>query len=97
MQPDRYRLHDGALMKKLMARAPGGRSLHVRDLATRVGLSRSKVSGLLTGTRPQVDESTARRIAEELGVHTDALFDPPTSTSVDVDVQAKGHMPNGSH
>ncbi|WP_327066763.1 helix-turn-helix domain-containing protein [Kitasatospora sp. NBC_01302] len=83
--PPRWRIADCELMRRLMARAPGGRSLHVRDLAREVGLSRSKVSALLTGERPLLDETKAHLISEALGVHAGAIFDQPQSPSTDED------------
>jgi Helix-turn-helix. len=82
----RYRLYDGDLLRTLMRRAPGGQSLHVRELATMAGVSKSKVGSLLSGVRPTVDAPTATRIAEALGVHIGALFDAGVSTSTDADI-----------
>ncbi|GAA1405325.1 hypothetical protein GCM10009639_52150 [Kitasatospora putterlickiae] len=93
MLDHRLRLADPDLLRRLMRRAPGGKSLQVRDLASGAGVSRSKAGALLTGARPTVDQRTADRIAELLGVHIGALFDDQVSASTVADNPAKGHMP----
>lgn len=70
--------------------APGGTALTVRALASQVGVSKSKVSALLSGNRVTVDRATACRIAEAVGVHVGALFFEPLSTPMGVDAHAGG-------
>ncbi|MFF7365666.1 helix-turn-helix domain-containing protein [Streptomyces sp. NPDC008125] len=70
----RLHLTDPALLRSLMRWGPGGRSLDVRGLATRVGVSKSKVGALLSGERPTVTQEIAERICSVLDVRRDALF-----------------------
>ncbi|MFJ9468371.1 helix-turn-helix domain-containing protein [Streptomyces caniferus] len=74
MTPARLHLTDGTLLRLLMRWAPAGRSLTIRQLAERVGTSKSKISALLSGERATVTPETARRISGALGVHERALF-----------------------
>lgn len=85
MTDARLQLTDGDLLRKLMYWAPGGTPLTVRALASQVGVSKSKISALLSGDRATVEPPTARRIAQAVGVHDGALFFEPLSTSMDVD------------
>ncbi|GCD94042.1 hypothetical protein EHYA_01698 [Embleya hyalina] len=85
MPPEQYRIVDGDLLHRLMRRPPSGARLTIRDLANLLGLSKSKVSGMITGSRPVVTAATAERTCTVLGVHRAALFLPILSTSLDVD------------
>ncbi|WP_406298095.1 helix-turn-helix domain-containing protein [Embleya sp. NBC_00888] len=85
MHPEQYRIVDGDLLHRLMRRPPSGTRLTVRDLADLLGLSKSKISGMITGTRPVVTAETAEQTCLILGVHRAALFLPVLSTSLDMD------------
>ncbi|MEU5974361.1 helix-turn-helix transcriptional regulator [Streptomyces sp. NPDC047315] len=84
MPTARLHLTDPDLLRKLMHWAPDGR-LTGQDLANRVGVSKQKISALLSGHRATTDLTTAHRIAEVLGVHQGALFFQPLSTPMGVD------------
>ena len=83
---ERLTLNDPDLLRKLMEHAPGG-GLTIRRLAAKVGVSKSKIGGLLSGVRPGLSIPDATRVAEVVGVHRDALFTPKISTFVDVNTQ----------
>lgn len=85
--PDvRYRLHDGALLRRLMECPPPGGTPHtVRSLAAAVGLSYSKIQKLITEERPYVTGDDAEHIASEVGCRRRALFSPSSSPSWDGD------------
>lgn len=86
----RLQLTDGDLLRKLMRWAPGGVPLTVRALASQVGVSKSKIAALLSGDRVTVDQATALRIADAVGVHVGALFFEPLSTPMGVDTLTGG-------
>ena len=52
------------------------RSLSVRDLAQRAGLSRAIVGHLRSGKRKNVKPATAKAVAKALDCPTEALFVP---------------------
>lgn len=92
MPSQRLRLTDTLLLRTLMQRAPEG-ELSARTLAELAKTSKSKISSLLNGgPYPTVDTDTADRIARAVGVHVGALFQPSTSTSVDVDIKEDTEM-----
>lgn len=85
MAQARLQLTDSDLLRKLMQWAPGGTPLTVRALASQVGVSKSKISALLSGDRVTVEPPVAQRIAVAVGVHERALFFEPLSTPMGVD------------
>ncbi|MFB6875718.1 helix-turn-helix transcriptional regulator [Streptomyces sp. NPDC056323] len=85
MSDARLHLTDPALLRSLMRWAPGGRSIDVRGLAWRVGVSKSKIGALLSGERPTVTPEIAARICAALGVRLDALFFEPLPTPMGAD------------
>lgn len=73
--PPRYRLHDEALLRRLMeCPKPGGTAHTVRSLAAVTGLSYSKVHKLIRGTRPTCDEQDAESVAHAFDLPRKALF-----------------------
>jgi hypothetical protein len=83
---DRYRLHDGPLLKRLMKQPiEGGLVYTVRSLAERVGLSYSKIQKLVKEDRPTVSEDEADRIAKAVQANRKALFSPTPSPFEDGD------------
>lgn len=80
----RLELTDSDLLRKLMRRAPGG-PLSVRALASKAGISKTRVDDLLHDRYATVTEPVATRIAELLGIHRGALFMIKSSTSMDAD------------
>lgn len=85
MSSPRLHLTDSTLLRLLMKYAPAG-ELSVRALAEEARVSKSKIGNLLNGgPYPTVDFDTAARIARAVGVHRDALFQPRSSISMDVD------------
>ncbi|WNI15538.1 hypothetical protein [Actinacidiphila sp. ITFR-21] len=88
MHTDRYRLHDGPLLRRLMECPPPGGQIHtVRSLAAATGLSYSKIQKLITEDRPTATLAEADRIARELRVRRKALFSPSSSPSQDGDTR----------
>lgn len=87
---NRYRVHDGPLLARLM-RCPdqGGTAHTVRSLAKAVGLSWSKIHRLITEDRPTVTRAEADHIAESLGVSRRAIFQPISSPLGDGDGDRK--------
>jgi plasmid maintenance system antidote protein VapI len=80
MPPDRYQIHDGSLLRRLMRHPESDGTVHTeRSLARQAGISWSKVHRLITGERPTVTEAQAHLIAESVGVSTKALFAPQAS------------------
>jgi plasmid maintenance system antidote protein VapI len=78
---DRYRLHDGELLRRLMKRPLEGGTVHtVRSLADATGLSYSKIQKLIKEERPDVDAPEADRIAEAVQSRRRALFSPTSFT-----------------
>lgn len=72
-----YRLHDGALLRRLMSQPGSGGMTHTaRSLGEAIGVSASKVQKLISGRRPDVTEAVADAIAREVGVNRNALFAP---------------------
>ncbi|MEU3447194.1 helix-turn-helix transcriptional regulator [Streptomyces thermolilacinus] len=89
----RLHLTDGDLLRLLMRWAPAGRQITVRELAEQAGISKSKVSALLTGERVTVTPDVAARICRALDVRQDALFFQPLPTPTGVgshDQEGKG-------
>lgn len=76
MPSARWQVADRDLLRKLMQRAPGG-PLDTRTLANRVGVSKSKISALLTGDRPTITADKGEQIAQQLGVHPGCAFNRP--------------------
>jgi hypothetical protein len=73
--PARYRLHDGALLRRLMeCPRPGEKAHTVRSLAAVTGLSYSKVHKLIRGTRPTCGADEAASVAHAFGLPRRALF-----------------------
>ncbi|WP_157839156.1 helix-turn-helix domain-containing protein [Streptomyces flavidovirens] len=89
MTPARLRLTDPHLLRGLMQWAPGGESITGQQLAGRVGVSKQKISALLSGERATVEPAVARRIAATLGVHQGALFFEPLPTPMGVGASRK--------
>ena len=88
MSDDRWRLHDGPLLKRLMHHPlPGGTRYTVRSLARETGLSYSKIQKLITEERPFVDGSAAERIAQAVQSRRKALFSPTRSPYEDGDLK----------
>lgn len=85
MHDARLHLTDAALLRGLMQWAPGGAPLDIRDLADQVGVSKSKIHALMSGSRPTATPQVAERICRALGVHQQALFFEPLSTPTGVD------------
>lgn len=84
--PDRYRLHDKALLRRLMeCPRPGERVYTVRSLAAATGLSYSKVHKLLKGTRPTCEAEDATSVASAFDLPRKALFLPISSPYEDGD------------
>jgi len=80
----RYRLHAGDLLRRLLDSPKSGEPGSVRELATRAGLSKSKVQALVDEDRPTVTGDEAERVAEAYHLQPRALFHP-TSMSMDMD------------
>lgn len=80
----RYRLHAGDLLRRLLDSPQDGEPGSVRELATRAGLSKSKVQALVDEDRPTVTGDEAERVAEAYHLKPRALFHP-TSMSMDMD------------
>lgn len=80
----RYRLHAGDLLRRLLDSPKSGEPGSVRELATRAGLSKSKVQALVGEDRPTVTGDEAERVAEAYNLTPRALFHP-TSMSMDMD------------
>lgn len=80
----RYRLHDGDLLKHMMAYPPTGEPFTVRRLAEETGVSSSKIQGLRSGDRPSMTGEEVQRISTALNMKPRALFHP-ASTSMDMD------------
>lgn len=97
MPDDRYRVHDGALMQRLMKHPlAGGRVHSVRSLARATGVSYSKIQKLISEERPTVPEPEADAIAAELQSRRRALFSPNSSPFGDEDEREReGHGPAG--
>ncbi|MFI6279614.1 helix-turn-helix domain-containing protein [Streptomyces sp. NPDC050988] len=74
--------------------APEGRSLNGQELADRVGISKQKVSALLSGERATVTREVAGRIAATLGVHQRALFFEPMPTPMGVGNSTRKDSPH---
>ena len=97
MADDWYRLHDGALLRRLMECPPeGGAVLTVRSLAAAVGLSYSKIQKMITEERPYVTEGYARRIASAVHCRRRALFSPSSSPYSNGDRDTETETPHGS-
>jgi hypothetical protein len=86
--PDRYRLHHGALLRRLMeCPRPGEKRHTVRSLAAATGLSYSKVQKLTSGERPTCGATEAQRVASVFDLPRNALFLPLSSPSQDGDAR----------
>lgn len=86
----RYRLHDGALLRRLMECPPPSGTTHtVRSLAAATGLSYSKIQKLITEERPTTTEGEADRIACAFRLRRRALFSPSSSPSWDGDQETE--------
>lgn len=80
MSDDRYRVHDGSLLRRLMTcPEQGGTAYTVRSLAAETGLSFSKIQKLVTGDRPTVTEAEADSIASAVHICRRGLFAPTPS------------------
>ena len=97
MPDDRYRVHDGALLYRLMRQPlPGGEVHTVRSLARATGLSYSKIQKLTSEERPTVSESEADAISRAVQSRRRALFSPTSSSFGDEDErEGEGHGPAG--
>lgn len=84
LKRNRYRLHDGDLLRHLMAHPPKGKPFTVRGLADEAGVSPSKIQGLRSGGRSTMTGEEVLRITEALHTSPRALFHP-VSMSMDMD------------
>lgn len=90
MPRNRYRLHTGALLRRLMDGPIEGKARHtVRSLAAAAGVSRSKVQYMISEDRQRdtVAEEVADRFAREVGCDRPSLFRPIVSASPDTDAK----------
>lgn len=81
---DRYRLHNGPLLRRLLDSHKDGEPATVRELAARTGLSRSKVQALVDEDRPTVTGAEALSLAGVYKLAPRALVHP-ASMSMDMD------------
>lgn len=97
MSADRYRVHDGALLHRLMKQPlPGGMVHSVRSLASATGVSYSKIQKLVKEERPTVSEDEADLIAAAVQSRRRALFSPCSSSFEDGnEMEREGHEPAG--
>lgn len=90
MRDTRFRLHDGALLRRLMeCPHPEGTTYTVRSLAAVTGLSYSKIQKLITEERPTATGGEADRIASAVQCRRRALFSPSSSPSWDGDQETE--------
>lgn len=80
MSDDRYRVHHGSLLRRLMdCPEQGGTTFTVRSLAAATGLSPSKIQKMVTEERPTVTEAEADSIASAVHICRRGLFAPSSS------------------
>lgn len=75
----RYRLHDPALLRKIMEHPGRGAPYSTRTLAAAVSCHHSLIGRLLDSTQETCDKDLAHDIAEAVGVALLVLFAPPAS------------------
>lgn len=80
MSDDRYRVHHGSLLRRLMdCPEQGGTAYTVRSLAAETGLSPSKIQKMVSEERPTVTEAEADSIASAVHICRRGLFAPSPS------------------
>lgn len=86
MRKLRYRVRDGAFLRRLMDHpAPSGTRHTCRSLARAAGISATKASNLITGSRPTVPPEIATRIAEAVAAPVTAIFEPTMFVNANAD------------
>lgn len=71
-----YRLVSIELLRQLMRRTGTGAPVTTRQLALDAGIAHGTVGNLLTGHQDAVLETTAKALAQRLGVDLLVLFEP---------------------